>query len=130
MTLEEYIEEHRKRVADMTLAQARQVVADHYGHDDMRIECEKAVWMLLNCADEKINGGWIPVTERLPKEEPNTYWVCTNNGCQCECRWTNVNHFWSYETTDWHWNIADIPQYTEVVAWMPLPKPYKGGQEE
>lgn len=69
---------------------------------------------------------WIPVIERLPEEEPNTYWVCTHNGCQCECRWTNVNPFWSYETTDWHWNIADIPQYTEVTAWMQLPEPYKG----
>lgn len=72
---------------------------------------------------------WIPVTERLPEKESNTYWVCTHNGCQCECRWTNVNPFWSYETTDWHWNIADIPQYTKVVAWMPLPQPYKAESE-
>jgi hypothetical protein len=73
---------------------------------------------------------WIPVTERLPKEERNSYWICTDTGYQCECRWTNMNLFWSYETTDWHWNIADIPQYTEVVAWKPLPQPYKGEQEE
>lgn len=73
---------------------------------------------------------WIPVTEKLPKEESNTYWVCTHNGCQCECRWTNVSPFWSYETTDWHWNTADIPQYTKVVAWMPLPKPYGLESEE
>ena len=128
MTLEEYYEEHRQRVANMTLAQARDLIAKALSHSDMEIEFDKAVWMLLNCADEKINGGWIPVTERLPEEEPNTYWVCTHNGCQCECRWTNVNPFWSYETTDWHWNTADIPQYTEVVAWMPLPEPYNGGE--
>ena len=125
MTSEEYIEEKRKRLANMTLSQARDLIAKTLSHSDMEIEFDKAVWMLLNCADEKINGGWIPVTERLPEEESNTYWICTNNGRQCECRWTNVNPFcWSYETTDWHWNIVDIPQYTKVVAWMPLPKPY------
>ena len=72
---------------------------------------------------------WISVTEKLPKEEPNTYWICTHNGYQCECRWTNVNPFWNYKTTDWHWNIADIPQYTKVVAWMPLPEPYETESE-
>lgn len=124
MTLEEFIKERRKRVANMTLAQARDLIAKTLSHSDMEIEFEKAVQMLLDCAEEKLNSSWIPVTEKLPREEPNTYWVCTHNGCQCECRWTNVNPFWSYETTDWHWNIADIPQYTKVVAWMPLPKPY------
>ena len=122
MTLEEYIEEHRKRVANMTLAQARDLIAKTLSHSDMEIEFDKAVWMLLKCADES---KWIPVTEKLPKEESNTYWVCTDSGAQCECRWTNVSTFWSYETTDWHWNIFDIPQYTRVVAWRQLPESYK-----
>jgi hypothetical protein len=65
---------------------------------------------------------WIPVTERLPDKEPNKYWVCVDTGYQCECRWTNMNLFGRYETTDWHWNIMDIPQYTRVVAWKTLPK--------
>ena len=68
---------------------------------------------------------WIPITEKLPKEEPNTYWVCTNNGYQCACRWTNVNPFSSKATTDWHWHIVDVPRCTKVVAWMPLPENYK-----
>lgn len=73
---------------------------------------------------------WIPVTERLPEEICDSYWVCTDSGYQCECRWTNINSFWVNLTTDWHWNIFDIPQYTSVIAWMPLPTPYKGGEEE
>ena len=68
---------------------------------------------------------WIPVTERLPEEEKKTYWVCTDGGYQHECRWTNGNPIWTHLTTDWHWNIFDIPQYSRVIAWMPLPEPYK-----
>ena len=73
---------------------------------------------------------WIPCSERLPPEENKTYWVCTDNGHQHECRWTNANPIWTHLTTDWHWNIFDIPQYTKVVAWMELPKPYDGGEQD
>ena len=73
---------------------------------------------------------WIPCSEQLPPEENKTYWVCTDNGYQHECRWTNVNPIWTHLTTDWHWNIFDIPQYTKVVAWMELPKPYDVGEQD
>ena len=69
---------------------------------------------------------WIPCSERLPEEERKEYWICTDTGYQCECRWTDVNHFWTDLTTSWHWHIMDIPQYTKVVAWMPLPEPWRG----
>lgn len=68
---------------------------------------------------------WIPVTERLPEQQEKSYWICTDCGYQCECRWTNVNHFWTELTTDWHWHFMDVPQYQKVVAWMPLPEPYE-----
>ena len=70
-------------------------------------------------------GEWVPCSERLPEEVRTSYWICTDDGYQCQCRWTNVNPFWSDLTTDWHWNPYDFPQYSEVVAWMPLPEPYK-----
>lgn len=70
---------------------------------------------------------WIPCSERLPIAKHKTYWICTDTGHQCECRWTNVNHFWTNLTTEWHWHIMDIPQYSKVIAWMPLPEPAKLG---
>ena len=66
----------------------------------------------------------IPVTERLPKAEMNRYWVCTDTGYQCQCRWTN-SRFGIGEFGEWGWSIFDIPQFSKVVAYMPLPKPYK-----
>ena len=71
---------------------------------------------------------WIPVTERLPEAERKSYWVCTDTGYQCECRWTN-NRFGIGESDKWGWSIFDIPRYTKVVAWMPLPEPWKGEEE-
>lgn len=71
---------------------------------------------------------WIPVTERLPEAERKSYWVCTDNGYQCQCRWTN-NRFGIRESDKWGWSIFDIPQYQKVVAWMLLPRPYEPPKE-
>ena len=71
---------------------------------------------------------WIPCNERLPKEEKKTYWVCTDTGHQCECRWTN-NRFGIGEG-EWGWSIFDTPQYSKPIAWMPLPEPYREERTE
>lgn len=70
---------------------------------------------------------WIPVTERLPEKRRETYWVCTDTEAQCECRWTD-NKF-GLGSSEWGWSIFDYPQYSKVVAWMPLPEPWRGGQD-
>lgn len=72
---------------------------------------------------------WIPLAERLPEPERKSYWICTDTGYQCQCRWTNINNFWVNLTTAWHWHIADPPQYSKVIAWRPLPEPYEPGKE-
>lgn len=66
---------------------------------------------------------WIPVECKPPKER-NHYWVCTDTGYQCECRWTN-NVYGLGDSDEWGWSIFDIPHYTKVVAYMPLPEPYR-----
>ena len=74
---------------------------------------------------------WIPVSE--PPKELDTYLIQTDGEpYMCQCRWTDVNPFWTDYKTKPHWNIFDLPQYSKVVAWMPLPKPYEPqeGSEE
>lgn len=73
--------------------------------------------------EEEIRG-WIPVSERLPEKAEASYWICTDGGYQCQCRWTN-NVYGLGEGDRWAWKIYDIPQFSKVVAWMPLPEPYK-----
>ena len=66
--------------------------------------------------------GWIPVSERLPKECDGHVLVSKEDG---------------QVTTGLHsefgnaWYIGDMCGVggCKVIAWMPLPEPYKGGEE-
>lgn len=94
---------------------------------------EMTIWnyrrLAVNMAIEALQQTtWIPVGDEPPKQK-KTYWICTDGGYQCECRWTNANPFWTDLTTDWHWSVGDVPQHSKVVAWKPLPEPYKGGED-
>lgn len=83
----------------------------------------------LPSAEPERHGRWIPCSERLPDKERKTYWICTDTEHQCECRWTN-NVYGVGESDRWGWSIFDIPYYTKVSAWMPLPEPYKDGEQD
>lgn len=85
------------------------------------LNCDE-IWKVIDKQPEQ--PAWNPCSERLPDEKEGIYWVCTDTGYQCQCRWTNINHFWTDLTTDWHWHIMDVPQYSKVVAWRELPLPY------
>ena len=72
---------------------------------------------------------WIPVTERLPERRKETYWVCTDTGHQCECRWTN-DKYGLGASDRWGWSIFDPPQCQVVVAWRDLTEPFEPPKEE
>ena len=55
---------------------------------------------------------WIPVSERLPKEYAQ-YLAYFKNG-ECYVYWL--------EDSDWSRSIIELE---EIVAWMPLPEPYR-----
>ena len=75
------------------------------------------------------SGEWIPVSE--PPKELGTYLIQTDGEpYMCQCRWTDVNPFWTDYKTKPHWNIFDLPQYSKVVAWMSLPTPYEPQESE
>lgn len=72
---------------------------------------------------EASNGGWIPCSERLPEAYKNVL-VCEENGEIHLCRYNaNIKRFF-YDGSDW-----DI-KLSEVIAWQPLPAPFKQERTE
>ena len=65
---------------------------------------------------------WTPVSEGLPEQETNVL-ICNRQG---EIEIAQGSRFdngtWEWYTSGW--------RYGEVIAWMPLPEPYKEGECE
>lgn len=68
---------------------------------------------------------WTPVSERLPK---NDDWVIVTILDEWgDTPWTYADFGWYLEAANcW---IIDAQQRTDVIAWMPLPDPWKGKEE-
>lgn len=66
-----------------------------------------------------ITDGWIPCSERLPSERG--WYLIT---VQDVNRFTDVDYY--YGNSEWD----EVSSKQEVIAWMPLPKPYKAESEK
>ena len=66
---------------------------------------------------------WIPVTERLP-EESERYLISAFDGVW---RRTTIAQ---YQPRYKAWTMTGRMAYWKVVAWMPLPEPYKEGKND
>lgn len=60
--------------------------------------------------------GWILLSEYLPDKSGTYYLVTTTRSPKIEMAW--------YLHGDWYWNNSDT-KMMGVIAWMPLPKPYR-----
>ena len=72
-------------------------------------------------------GGWIPTSERLP--EKDGYYFVTKRLIDGRIQ-TDIEPFWT--GADWwksEFHFAGIGLW-EVLAWQPLPEPYKAGEQE
>lgn len=58
-----------------------------------------------------------------PPDGYDNYLVQYEGGEYDIAYWSDVNPFWVHQKTDWHWS-GTVP-YSKVIAWMPLPEPYK-----
>ena len=97
-------------------------------HNEITIgEFEKIVEPLRHLFYNRPQGEWIPCSERLPSEKDYigdvVIW-CTDKSI--------VGVGWYYESTKSWATIDDTfpPILGEVIAWMPLPKPLKGADDE
>jgi len=75
---------------------------------------------------------WIPVSERLP-EDSDTYIVTIKSHTESKpytdvAIYNAVTKQWEDEPCNEYYLISDITN--EVIAWMPLPEPYKEKEKE
>ena len=67
---------------------------------------------------------WIPVTEALPRDDEEVIVTCLDDSGDTP---------YSYTTVAWHYKdmwVCDNMRCPFVIAWMPLPEPYKEGQND
>lgn len=87
---------------------------------------------------EKMRDGhrWIPVTERLPERRKyRTTFLAT---VSCESWKNNETLVVEWENTTvrgkdvsrWIWNDRLFPEEWEIIAWQPLPSPYRPAPEQ
>lgn len=72
----------------------------------------EALDIAIKALKERPNGKWVPCSERLP--DKNGYYLTSEENGGIEVEW--------YDETGWG--------YFGVLAWMPLPKPWKGETDE
>lgn len=119
--LQRDIEENRSEFVGVPLT---------YAHLRGKEECELA--KDTDVPDKKV-GKWIPVSEGLPKK--NGRYLVTRGLDACGALWNRV-YIINYsdlmglksERIWWDGSVgkSDFEHITDVVAWMPLPKPWKG----
>ena len=72
---------------------------------------------------------WIPVSERLPEKNTAvlTYVSTGPSKTYCLAYWNDVRDGWE----EWiGYDLIEKERGYKVLAWMPLPEPYKVGEEE
>ena len=68
---------------------------------------------------------WIPCSERMP--EKNGFYLCTTKDCIAILEFTDGNHHYHERPSFVSDVLGKCNSY--VVAWMPLPEPYKAEME-
>ena len=112
---------------DCISRQAAIAVADYADYIGLAIEDVKKV------TDEIVKGlkvlppvtpaqKWIPVSERLPKDSAD---VLATDGQLIFIAW-----YEDKERTGWYSVDKFYNPYTPILAWMPLPEPYKEVEDE
>lgn len=93
---------------------------------------------IVQKVEREYNGGWIPCSESLPNDCDNRFYMCIVENheedlpmfCQYEEElgfgfWQDIYDEHTLGFVDSIFNTNEELGYEKVIAWMPLPKPYK-----
>ncbi len=93
-----------------------------WNEEDDHDFANKAVWQALADAPS-VEPGWIPVTERLPKTSEKVL-VTRRFGLYVGDDYDRCIDLGYYYSNLKKWDTLDLDDI-EVLAWMPLPEPYR-----
>lgn len=107
----------------MTKQEAIKYIENHgYISDDVKD-------MAIKALKKQKDNGWIPCSKRLPKYDEE-YFEKHNNNRQyivmCKDSYAPTVAYFSKEKT-WYYN--DFVKFNDVIAWQPLPEPYKESEK-
>jgi len=139
------MEEHCKELNDLAVAwkakfaKAEKRTNEIYDETMAKVakECKECKERLRNLPSAEAVQGWIPCSERLPSAEdcPMDCLVTRRSkyvGNYTDMAVAEANGTWTHED----WKAITIKgeatcistRDADIIAWMPLPKPYKGGE--
>lgn len=100
-----------------------EIISSHMDEIQKCGECSRRQQYMRGYEDGKKDNDWIPVEEKLP--EADGFYLATLDGeiCGQEEAFAGLAEF---EHGKW---IDDEENYKCVLAWQPLPEPYKEGRE-
>ena len=95
--------------------------------DELKRNPTMAIWRTMNAIDNlpSAKQGWIPCSERLPEYDGDAYLV--TDYCE-QINRKRIHVSYCYINKEGFW--SDVPWGYKVIAWMPLPEPYKGEENE
>ena len=108
---------------------AKDIIRSHMGDVPKCRECSRRKFYMQGYEDGKKNDGWIPVSEKLPEENDGKYYpilnVSTSYGA-VKRGFYRVRYKEWYIYSEMHGEFIKAED-KEVIAWQPLPEPYKEG---
>lgn len=123
---------------------------DNYGGDLYPLPSDDEIYnaqrVLLKLVEKAESFEWIPISERLPEEHESLFAKFYGTDKWNDALWKTqsievlvtieyeggIRSVTSSYTTDGKWEIENRVKFRKckVVAWMPLPKPYKEKENE
>lgn len=92
--------------------------------------------MIIDCIEEQPKiGEWIPCSERLPNmhredmEAEGEYYMISNPVIVTDGQQIYIAEYEADMDYRYGWHSIDGEDYDNIIAWMPLPKPYRPEKE-